>query len=93
MSQYRANLPNNRLLIYGYDRMLNEYFISVIDVSDPKEDREEFAIGSNMNTTAEHPEFPGKMTWSNSELYEILKRYTGFIPMTHLQALLLDIPF
>jgi len=50
-----------------------------------------FAIGSYF-TMNQHPDYPGKLTFSNSELYKILSKYK-YINPEHLNALMMDEPF
>jgi hypothetical protein len=95
MSQYRKTLPNGNMLMWGFDRMTAEYFIS--EFKNPAllkedEDEEVFGIGTRFNITKDHPDFPGKESYSRGELLEIFNRYKGIIPEEHINRLALDMP-
>lgn len=88
MSRYSKGLENGQTLAWGYDRPLSEYFIQL----EGFDDETVFEIGSYY-TTKPHPEYPTKLTYTNSELLEIFNQYAHVIPEAHLSAIASDLPF
>lgn len=88
MSRYSEILPDGSELSWGYDRPLSSYFIQK---QSPNEELL-FDVGNRASLKA-HPDYPGKLNFSNSELLEIFNGYSEFIPAHHIQALSLDLEF
>lgn len=98
MSQYIEKIPEAQVEVHwGYDEPLQEYFLSLFDLS-VMDDREEDCIYSIMShsTTMCHPGYPGKFDWSNSEILELIEKnkyLRNIIPKEHKEAIALDVPF
>jgi hypothetical protein len=97
MSRYTTPLPNGRTVAYGYDRPLQEYFISEYyskeEMLNKDADSDCVYCISSHTTLVPHPNSPEKMQYANSELLEILESYGDAIPEQHIVALTLDLPF
>ena len=103
MSRYNARLKNNRILSWGYDEPLREYFlheeyspeeIKKLSFDDEEEGDEHlvFAI-SNKFTLKPHPDTPNKYTYTNGEILTHMNRYRDVIPKAHLEAIASDLSF
>lgn len=83
------------LVSYGYDRPLQEYFIHAEEIDPPldppSDDRGMLFAVSSYNTMQCHPDYPGKMRWSNSELSELFTEWG--VPYEYRVQLALDLPF
>jgi hypothetical protein len=95
MSRY-STIKNDKIYTWGYDRPLKEYFFSCrnteIEESDLSEDLFEFSISSNYSIMP-HPNHPDKLSYSNGEILEIMQQYDGVVPLQHMDAVALDLPF
>lgn len=95
MSRYTKEIEDGKtVLVWGYDRPMSEYFFQAIKM-DAEEDEDDviFSI-SSYHTLKPHPKFPNRMTWSNTEILQLMeKEYPGVIPAAHRNALAGDLPF
>lgn len=95
MSRYTAELPSGRVIAWGYDRPLSEYFFQEYygkdDNREDPDDEVRFSISSHTTLTP-HPDHPGQMDWSNGEILELMENYPQ-IPEEHKMALTMDLPF
>lgn len=93
MSQYRVKVKNIEYQ-YGYDEQLQEYFLGAFDLT-KNEDEDDciYGIGNYFNTIKPHPEYPGKIAWSNGELLAFISKYKYPISPGHLEKLAMDLPF
>ena len=102
MSRYNARLKNNRILSWGYDEPLREYFLheeyspeEIKKLSFDDEEGDEhlvFAI-SNKFTLKPHPDTPNKYTYTNGEMLSYMRSYKDVIPKAHLEAIASDLSF
>jgi len=111
MSIYHARLSNGRHIFWGFDRMLEEYFIREHKSADEIEKEQEAMNGnlytfeefeppnmmvyniSNHSTVRPHPDTPEQLEYANSEILEHMLKYKDYIPLEHLEAVTMDIPY
>lgn len=92
MSQYRT-IINDKMYMYGYDRPLQEYFFACFNTKAGDDDEGVLFSISSHCTLAPHPDYPGKLNWSNGELIDIVKKEMGDnAPEEFLNAMALDLP-
>jgi hypothetical protein len=93
MSRYTCELPNGRVIAYGYDGPLCEYFLQEYyapnEVENPNHDIV-FSI-SNYWTMVPHPEFPNKETYDRQDMIKMYQRYPQ-IPESVITLMALDLP-
>lgn len=102
MSRHTAHLANGRSIAWGYDNPLGEYFLTEYYSNDELKKMEEQAGDEELphvvfsimsHTTLDcHPDYPGKMDWSNSEILSLMDKYDE-IDERHKEAVALDQPF
>lgn len=97
MSQYTRMAQDGRMLMWGYDYPLCEYFFAVYFNEEEMKTRDEdndiyFNISSHTTLTP-HPDKPKQMDYANSEILELMKPYHNEIPKEHRDAIAMDLPF
>lgn len=95
MSRYSRTLEDNRILVWGYDGPLDEYFVQLTKLPhEMKNDNDEYMFSiSNVYTLIPHPETPEKTKYTNQEILLLLKPYRNIIPEQHWIAIEGDLPF
>lgn len=80
---------------WGFDEPLSEYFFQKFNnYPDPlDEDAEDVVFSiSSYSTTVPHPDYPNKITYTNSEILDIMEQ-EGVVPQHHLDQIVLDLTF
>lgn len=90
----------NVTVAYGFDRPMQEYFLTVEkaepdqsqnqDVIPTRDEDVIFAVSSHFSLNP-HPDAPGKLSYSNSELFDLFEEFG--VNEEHKAALALDVPF
>jgi hypothetical protein len=104
--RYTNFISSGRQIAWGYDKPLREFFLqefyteSEVDehFEQTGEEIECFFSISNRYSTHEHPDYPHKTAFSNSEIAQLMRHYNTehnreIIPEDHIQKTLLDHPF
>jgi hypothetical protein len=94
MSQFRLKI-NRSEYMYGYDRPLQSFFFSKLDLDSEDEDNDScFSVASSEYMTIKpHPKYPDKMSYSNGEMMELVNEEMGEnAPDNFMLALAMDLP-
>lgn len=78
MSQYRAKGEKGRTYVYGFDRPLQEYFLTI---ATPRGNH--FSLVGSL----------GSIYGSGINLLEVLKKRKVVVPQEHVRAMEMDLPF
>jgi len=94
MSRYTKKVKEKGYeLAWGYDEALQEYFFHKYKLDAPDDEEDVIFAISSVYTLDYHPDYPGKMRFSNGEILECMEPYKKHLPEEHLHAIALDAPF